>query len=431
MRGIKINSANKNLIIPVIIIIIILSIILAQKIITQQGKEIIDNVVIIREVDKQLVVDKIEDSKQYLFRVLDKDYGGVHKYYYALDDTFENRLHTIYTASTTLTLLKIYDFKPDNETWKYISNAADFILFMQNKDPTSPAYGAFHYSYYLDHLEKEQKFVVGTTSKTIFTLLELYQKTKDEKYLEAAKLGADWLTTMLNTDGSVKIHIEYQDGQENYLIKKSHLYNGQVLSALSRMYVITKNEKYYNSAEKIANHLLNEISEQGCWLGDEFRNPNAVSSSWAILSLLDFYKTKKDNKIKNIVFQCSDELLEKQKNDPDDILNYGRWQGSMTSSGNGWLNEVYTEIYAFCKQENKQDCKKYKDAIIKATRFVIQHTYSKDNNFITQNPKIALGGIFWSYKDRYVRTDSVCHGVNAYVNIINDLDDGILISVPK
>ena len=148
---------------------------------------------LIRYLDKELIKEKIEQGKEYLFRMIDKDEHGIHKYYYALTDTFENRLHTIYTSSAIYTFLKIYDFDEDEEIWQYIYSSSEFVLFMQNKDKESKAYGAFHYSYYLDNEEKEKKFVVGTASKTIFTLLELYQRVGDYKYLESAKLAGDWL----------------------------------------------------------------------------------------------------------------------------------------------------------------------------------------------------------------------------------------------
>ena len=86
---------------------------------------------------------------------------------------------------------------------------------MQNKEEGNKAYGAFYYSYFLESKEKEKKFVVGTTSKTIFTLLKLYELTNDDKYLESAELGADWLATMQKSDGSMKPYIRYdaEDGK--------------------------------------------------------------------------------------------------------------------------------------------------------------------------------------------------------------------------
>lgn len=371
--------------------------------------------------NKELVAQKIEEGKEYLLRMMDNKIYGVHKYYYPLDDHFEKRLHTIYTSSTLYTFLKIYDFNQDESLLKHVFNGSEFILFMQNKNTNSKHYGAFYYSYFLDTNEKEKKFVVGTTSKTIFTLLELHHRTGDPKYLESAKLGADWMVTMQNPDGSIKSYVKYDNGKWVHSKKESYLYNGQVLSALSRIYRATGKQEYYDAAEKIAQRFSQKIEEDGCYLGDDYRPKNPISSSWVILSLFDFYKISKDKHCMNIVFNCSDELLERQINDESDLLNYGRWQGSSSTSGNGWLAEVMVEIYEFCHQENKNGCDKYKDAVIKAIAWLIPHTYSEENSALLKNPKMARGGIFWSQENKYIRTDSVCHGLNAYIGIIKGL----------
>ena len=397
-----------------------------------EGKELLKgDLVAVRNLDKELIRQKIEQGKEYLLRVIDKNEYGVHKYYYALDDTFENRLHTIYTSSLIYTFLKIYNFEKDESLLKQIFDSIGFVLSMQNKDQESKAYGAFHYSYYLDTKEREKHFVVGTTAKTIFTLLELYKLTGDSKYLESAKLGADWLITMQKPDGTIISYRVFREGKWYHGTKESLLYNGQVLSALSRIYNITKDEKYYNAAEKIAKYLTQKVEEEGCCLGDDYRAKNPISSSWAALSLLDFYKINNDEYYKNLVFKCSEDLLKRQIIDSDDILNNGRWENAYSTSGNGWIGEVMTEIYKFCKNEKMRDCDKYKNAVTLATRWLIQNTYSKENTFFLKNPEKAIGGLFWNQQNKYVRTDSVCHGLNAYLNIIDDLKDELLLSIPE
>ncbi|PIQ98651.1 MAG: hypothetical protein COV64_00105, partial [Candidatus Nealsonbacteria bacterium CG11_big_fil_rev_8_21_14_0_20_39_9] len=57
-------------------------------------------------------------------------------------------------------------------------------------------------------------------------------------------------------------------------------------------------------------------------------------------------------------------------------------------------------------------------AVIKAIDWLMQFTYSEENSIALPNPKLAIGGIFWDYNNKYVRTDSVCHALNSYVGII-------------
>ncbi|MQY60046.1 MAG: terpene cyclase [Clostridia bacterium] len=394
-----------------------------------EGKELIENLVIARSLDKKLILQNIEQGKEFLLRAMHEDEHGFYKKYDTLNDDFGNRLHTIYSASIIYTLLKIYDFDKDERILEGIPDWGDFLLSMQSKDKETR--GAFHYSYYFKSKEKEPRFVVGTTALSIFTLLDLYNRTGDSKYLESAKLGGNWLTTMQRSDGWMKAYKEYKGGEWVYGEKKSLLYNGQVLSALSRLYKVTGEKRYYDAAEKITQCFTEKVEKEGCYLGDDYRSKNPISSAWVVMSLLDFYKVNPDEYYKNIIFKCSGELLGRQQLETDEPLYYGIWERAYSTSGNGWLAEVMVEVYKFCQEQNIKECDRYKEAAIKVTWWIIQNTYSEENTFFLKEPRKAIGGSFWNYENRYVRTDSVCHAVNAYVGIINDLEDGLLLSIPE
>jgi len=394
-----------------------------------EGKELIENLVISRSLDKEQILQNIEQGKEFLLRAENKDEHGFYKKYDTLTDDFGSRVHTVYSASIIYTLLKIYDYDEDERILAGIPDWADFLLSMQSKEEET--YGAFHYSYYFKSEEKQPRFVVGTTALSIFTLLDLYSRTGDSRYLEAAKLGGDWLTTMQKADGWMKAHKEYEDEEWVYGERKSLLYNGQSLAALSRLYNATGEKRYYDAAEKIARCFTEKVEKEGCYLGDDYRAKNPISSAWVVMSLLDFHKVNPDEYYKDIIFRCSNELLEKQQQDTDKPLYYGTWERAYSTSGNGWLAEVMVEVYRFCQEQNMDGCDKYKEALMKVTWWIIQNTYSEENTFFLKEPQKAIGGSFWNYENLYVRTDSVCHAVNACVGIINDLDDGLLLSIPE
>lgn len=162
-----------------------------------------------------------------------------------------------------------------------------------------------------------------------------------------------------------------------------------------------------------------------------YRKPNPISSSWAIMSLLDFVKASDALEVEELVFRCARELLGRQFQDAGDVYRHGRWRGSLSSSGNGWLAEVMSEIYLHCEETGKSGCARYEEAIVKVLRLLMQYTYAPENAFVVKNPERAIGGVFWNVRDRYVRTDSVCHAMNAYGYMIDHLDDGVLVEVPE
>jgi rhamnogalacturonyl hydrolase YesR len=393
-----------------------------------EGKELIEDLVITRSLDRELILQMIEQGKEFLFSTENPDEHGFYKYA-PLGDTPGNRLHTVYSTSIIYTFLKIYDFDHDERIMEGIPEWADFLLSMQSKEEET--YGAFHYSYYLDTGEKEPRFVVGTSALSIFTLLDLYQRTDDSQYLDSARLAGDWLTTMQKPDGTMKAYKRYEDGKWLYGTQESLLYNGQVLAALSRLYIATGEQKYYDTARAIADHLTERVENEGCYLGDEYRTPNPISSAWVIMSLLDFYKINQEDVYKDLILRCSSELLEQQETDVSSPVYYGSWHRAYSSSGNGWLAEVMMEMYHFCREHDAEGCEKYKEALTRVILWIIQNTYSAENTFLVEEPDKVIGGIFWNYENKYVRTDSLCHGLNAYIGILDDLDDGVLLTIPE
>lgn len=397
-----------------------------------KGIEVSHGLVPVRTLDRALLQKRIEEGKAYLLRVIDEKRHGVHKYYHAPVDRFEDELHTIYTASTIFTLIRLHARDHDKRLLDLMKKAAEFLLSMQLRDEDDRGHGGFFYSFDLRADRPEPKLVVGTTSKTIFTLIDLHALTHDKKYMDAAELAASWLMTMQRPDGSVRSYLRRKDSGGWVASKKeSTLYTGQVLSALSRMYGATKEPRYLEAATKTASYLAGKVAREGCYLGDQYRKPNPVSSSWLILSLFDFVKVTADKRFEELVFRCADELLGRQILDTRDVYRHGRWEGSLSSSGNGWLAEVMSELYLYCKAHGMKDCKRFEDAIVRVMRLLMQYTYSPENAFVARNPDAARGGVFWNVAERYVRTDAVCHAMNAYINMVDQLGDGPLVEIPE
>lgn len=397
-----------------------------------KGVELVSGLVPTRTLDKAMLRRRIDEGTAYLLRVMDPELGGVHKHYHASTDTFEDRLHTIYTASTIYTLLAVHAHDRDERLREPIERAAQFLLSMQRVAPGQPGHGAFHYSLDLERRAREPRFVVGTAAKSIFSLIELHAFDEDREYLAAARMAADWLLTMQGADGRISAELR-QDSSDTWSVieRESMLYTGQVLSALSRLYEATADPRYLDAASRTANYLTAKVAREGCYLGDDYRSANPISSSWVVLSLFDFARASDDATIRAIVFECADELLARQIDEPDDAYRHGRWQGSLSSSGNGWLAEVLSELYRHCPDGDPDGCARYQAAVVRLFRLLMQYTYSPENSFVVKDPEMAAGGLFWNTRTRDVRTDSVCHAMNAYVFMIDHLPDGVLVELPE
>lgn len=383
--------------------------------------ELIGNVVPVRKMDTSFVYQRIQSEKAYLLRMMNPQAHAFFKRYNAGSGKREKKLRTIYTASSLYTLLKVQQVMPDPAIVAQIEPIAAFLLMMQEQQGKNA--GAFHYDYDPKTQIKDKhfgsgRFIVGTTSKTIFTLLMLYDYTKNSRYLDSAKKAGNWLLTKIDTQGHVNpVSIHYKNKMV-IKTKQSFLYSGQVLSALSRLYAVTKESSYYDAATHIANRMVAYIQKQGAFVGDDYRRPNSVSTSWVVMSLLDYAKINPAPLYRQMITRSAGALVNHQINTDQDVYNDGRLMDIMTSSGNGWVNEVMTTLYPFCLAKKMPGCEAYRDYSIASSRWLVQNVYVPANSFNLQDPKMAEGGVIRNFAENSVRTDAVCHGLNSLIGLL-------------
>ena len=116
-----------------------------------------------------------------------------------------------------------------------------------------------------------------------------------------------------------------------------------------------------------------------------------------------------------------------------DISYSGKFSDSMTTSGNGWLNEVFGDYYHFCRQNKLENCASFLEASILSTRYLLQNAYRQDNSYNISDPNFAKGAFILKYSNHMVRTDAVCHGVNSFLYLLRNLSDkdGVLLDIPE
>jgi hypothetical protein len=397
-----------------------------------QGLELLGNVVAVRKLDEELIKQQIVNSQGYLLRMMHPELHGFFKLYDAGRDEKEHLLRTIYSASSLYTLLKLYARNKDTTLEKHFKPIANFILSNQVQD--GPNAGAFYYGLNPKTNTVVQELVVGTTSKTIFTLIELDHFYPDNpRYLQAAIKAGDWLVKMVHPDGRVTSSAIFLNGNWDYSDKQSFLYSGQVLSALSRLYKETNDKQYYEGAHKIAGHFINEVKRQGPLLGDTFRPANSISSSWVMMSLIDYAKIDNDPAIINVISEIAHTLLTRQIKNKEDAFSNGRYIDLLATSGNGWVNEVMGVMYEFCSSKQLSNCKQYQQAMLLTSRWLLQNAYTKQNTYAIKNPEQAIGGFIRHFTSKTVRTDAVCHGVNSLISLLNNLGESnkVLLDLPE
>jgi hypothetical protein len=226
--------------------------------------------------------------------------------------------------------------------------------------------------------------------------------------------------------------VHFKAGQWVRNEKFSTLYLGQVISALSRLYGATRDKRYLHGAEISVAVLMERAKKMNYFMQDDFRlSDDPIPTTWAVQSLLDFYKVTKNAAVKDTLLQCANVVLKRQHIDPNDVADFGRFEGTYATSGNGWINEVFMELYTYGRSENWPVVEPFKTAALRVTRWLMQNTYSPENTYFLPHGGEAIGGMIRSYREESVRTDAVCHGSNGCVLLLSCTEPGELLTLPE
>ncbi|MFT4310320.1 MAG: hypothetical protein ACMXYC_01690 [Candidatus Woesearchaeota archaeon] len=310
----------------------------------------------------------------------DEQTGGFHKYYDPKTKKFQDEVVTGYTGSLLYTLSFI------NRTYP---KSLDFLVLMQKND--GELQGAISYSLNTSTQQKSNRYVIGSAAKAIVSWVP------HEPYIDNAIMAGDWLVFMQRDDGWVRASARITNNNILYSDSISLLYNGQVIKALSHLYLATNISIYKDSAQKIVNNMIDRVNSEGCLLGDDFRDPNPISSAWVLMALREFSVINES--VKSHIHNCASELIRLRE---FTTKEYERFPGAFSTSGNGWLAEVFILMYKDCLVYQFDDCTLYIDEVQNLLEWIAKH------EVVPQK-----GEIVWSTSQLYVRTDILAHTANA------------------
>lgn len=148
--------------------------------------------------------------------------------------------------------------------------------------------------------------------------IELYLRTKDNKYLEIAKNCADWIIETARPDGLVYTGYNIRDmlWEKDCIIVDT----GFTAGLFARLYEITKEEKYKRFLNSFINKYIElfysptlkgfatSINKYDKQQGGMFGRGQA----WALEGLVPAYCVTKEKKIKAVIEDTIENLLEKQ-----------------------------------------------------------------------------------------------------------------------
>lgn len=328
--------------------------------------------------------------------------------------------------------------------------------------------GQFIYEYLPKKDETSNRYNVLRHAGTVYSMLELFELTKDEKLMKAIKLA---LSNLLNRAKSVNIK-----GQ-NYLciIEKDFAKlgaNALTILALSKYMSITNDTSHLAVAKKLARWMKHAQEDTGAFLIQKFRfskkiNTNFVSDYYpgeAIFSLVRLYqvdpneswldiasnaakfiinirdKNKKISQLEHdhwLLYGLNE--LYKIRPDPiyiehtqkicqailrsqytkDEPIDYkGSYYNPPRSTPAATRSEGLCAAYRLLNSIGyEKECKDILEAIKLNIRFQLQTQFQPERTLYLINPQRALGGFSKSLTDYSIRIDYVQHNLSSLIGL--------------
>lgn len=209
---------------------------------------------------EEIFLERAKLAADWLINKATHKSGGILcRYFYDKEEfmgSFENEEIFLFDVGMVLNgITNLHDITKDEKYLTYSKNLADFILKMQKKD------GSFYAVYNgkdeskIDDGEKWSTQSGAFHNKLSIGLLKLYDITKDEKYKESAINICDCSLKFLQEDGRIITFSKTGDS-----LFHPHCY------ATEGLYVAGKylnNEKYLEFSKKATEYLFNNQKENG------------------------------------------------------------------------------------------------------------------------------------------------------------------------
>lgn len=190
----------------------------------------------------------LQITMKFLMDSLDKRNGGSRAYFSRIYNPFSGWSH-MYPETTGYIIPTFIKYGKKFNKRMYINKAirmADWLLSVQYDD------GSFPGGLYKKSIANKSIF---NSAQIIIGLANIYNETKEEKYLESSIKSANWIVENQNIDGSWSRYNYKQDYSPSYYTR--------VAWPLLMVWKLTENERLKGAAIKSLNLIDNRKSKNG------------------------------------------------------------------------------------------------------------------------------------------------------------------------
>jgi len=357
-------------------------------------------------VDKDFLLSSAVAAGDYLKNEVNEE--GKFTYLYEPETvSIPSKYNILRHSGTLYSMIEVYEFTEDEDLLNSIKRAFTYLT-----DKIEPCFDLENASCVV-----EKNYVkVGGNALAILAMVKYAEVTGDISYLDIAESLAEWLYLIQDENGSFSVHKRNNEtGEDDDFV--SEYYPGEAIFALSKLYGVTKNEKWLRVAAENADYLINDRDKNAkiSWLNHDH---------WLLYGLNELYRHGPNE----IYIEHSQKIVQSilQKQRQIDCEQKG-WCGSYytpprstpTATRTEGLIAAYKLIKDYGDQQMLPEILK---AIDLGIQFQMKCQFDEDLSADFYDPERINGAFYKGPEDYEIRIDYVQHNISGllgYYRILN------------
>lgn len=259
-------------------------------------------------------------------------------------------------------------------------------------------------------LVEGDKVKVGGHGLAILALTRYANLSGDKEALGDAQQLARWLVGLQGQHGEFRAHIViHPSGQ--FTEFRSEYYPGEALYGLVTLFEADKNQEWLKASEKLANYIVNIR---------DIKVPTAKlpHDHWMLYGLNALYPHQKEIAYVNHTMRLVDAIIAGQNRNPEYPDWYGSYYTPPRTAPAATRSEGMVSAYSLLSAAGKRErLSEVQENIELATRYQLMTQIQPESAIYLSNPAAAIGGFRGSFENYEIRIDYVQHNISALLGL--------------
>ncbi|MCD4656464.1 MAG: hypothetical protein K8S87_02855 [Planctomycetes bacterium] len=257
---------------------------------------------------------------------------------------------------------------------------------------------------------------LGGNGLAAIALSKYIEQTGDEEYLDTLKKIGKWFQLIQEKNGKFRFHKQYYSTRK-IIDNPCAYYPGEALLGIMRIYALTKDESLIKTAVAGAKYIIN-IRDKDSSIEDTYHD------HWLLYALNEIHRQEKHPEFLTKSIRIVKSMLLSMNNDPKKPEIIGSYYSNPRSTPTATRSEGILAAYRLFKdfglEKNAAEALK---AVKMSILFQLRTQFRQENVLFFPKPERVIGGFQRGPTNYSIRIDYVQHNISSIINLYKIMKD--------